>query len=100
MCQILTLQLLVAGVTSLILCPVLFPFPIQNGKRDWVWVRVSRGATVVHVDLTWTLPPAVLVWSLYYLGTHPDVQERLYQEVLQQVGREGAVRYQDVKEMG
>lgn len=41
-----------------------------------------------------------LVWSLYYLGTHPDVQDRLYQEVLQQVGREGPVRYQDVKEMG
>ena len=61
----------------------------------------------MRVVLTWTLPPAfptpqpaVLVWCLYYLGTHPDVQDRLYREVLQQVGWEGPVRYQDVKEMG
>ena len=45
-------------------------------------------------------PPVVLVWSLYYLGTHPDVQDKLHREILQHVGREGPVQYKDIKEMG
>lgn len=58
-------------------------------------------STLACVDLAVAcLPPAVLVWSLYFLGTHPEVQEKLYQEALQHVGREGPVRYEDIKEMG
>ena len=39
-----------------------------------------------------------MVWSLYYLGTHPEVQEKVYKEIVSVIG-EGEVTFNAVKGM-
>ena len=42
--------------------------------------------------------PVVMVWSLYYLGTHPEVQEKVHSEISSTIG-DGEVTFDSIKEM-
>ena len=39
-----------------------------------------------------------MVWSLYYLGRHPEVQEKVYREIVSVLG-DGEVTYDAVKDL-
>ena len=41
----------------------------------------------------------VIVWSLYYLSENQDVQERVYQEIMEQIGSETDLDYKNIKEL-
>jgi len=40
-----------------------------------------------------------LSWALHCLKMHPDVQEKLYEEIVRVVGKENNVKYENIKEL-
>lgn len=41
----------------------------------------------------------VLTWVIYYLSVHPDVEEKLYQELLSVLGPAGKVTPENIGEL-
>ncbi len=50
----------------------------------------------VHNDV---FPRAVMTWCTYLLATHPDVQERVYREVLHVLGPDGQLSFDTVNQL-
>lgn len=41
----------------------------------------------------------MLAWTLYFVATHKDVEEKLYQEIMEVVGKNKAIAAEDVSKL-
>ena len=43
---------------------------------------------IINASLFYVSVFSVLAWGFYFLATHPDVQEKVYKEVKEKLGKE------------